>query len=280
MRRGVPQYDGAVQEYIDNNRKLWDGMVPVHVASQFYDVASFKAGRSSLMSVERDEVGPVEGKTLLHLQCHFGMDTLSWARLGAEVTGVDFSAPAIATARDLATELGIGARFVESDVYGLPEVLQGNFDIVFASYGVICWLPDFRRWAEIAASYVKPGGFFYLIEDHPVAAMLDDESAGRPLRLRYPYTTGGVPQVNEGNGTYADRSAVLPHKRSYESNHGMGEIVTALIDAGLRIDFLHEFPFGAWQKLRDMTKGDDGFYHLPDEGAVPLMFSVKATKPP
>jgi SAM-dependent methyltransferase len=268
-----------VQEYIDNNRKLWDGMVPVHVASLFYDVPSFKAGRSSLMRIELEEVGPVAGKTMLHLQCHFGMDTLSWARLGASVTGVDFSAPAIAQARDLASELGIPARFLESDVYRLEDVLQGAFDIVFASYGVICWLPDFRRWAEIAASYVRPGGFFYLLDGHPFGSTLDDESPDRPMRLRYPYSSGGVPMVFEDDGTYADRQAVLLHKRSYEFNHGIGEIVTALAEAGLHIDFLHEFPFAAWQKFPDMTKGPDGFYYPPNGTDIPLMFSVKASRP-
>ena len=267
-----------MQEYIDNNRKLWDGMVPVHVASEFYDVASFKAGRNSLMQVERDEVGDVAGKSLLHLQCHFGMDTLSWARLGATVTGVDFSGAAIGQARDLARELDIEATFIESEVYRLPEVLQGTFDVVFASYGVITWLPDFARWAEVAAGFVEPGGFLYLIDGHPFSGALDD-SGERPRKLAYPYQTGGVPMVFEEDGTYADRSAVLPHKRSYEFNHGIGEIVTALVNAGLRIDFLHDFPFGAWKRFPDMTKGDDGYYHLPDEGALPLMFSVKATKP-
>jgi SAM-dependent methyltransferase len=268
-----------VQEYIDNNRKRWDGVVPLHVASQFYDVASFKAGRSSLMRVELEEVGPVAGKTLLHLQCHFGMDTLSWARLSADVTGVDFSGPAIAHARQLSTELDIPSRFIETDVYRLPEVLRGDFDIVFASYGVICWLPDFSRWAEVAASYVKPGGFLYLLDGHPFGSTLDDESAERPMRLRYPYRSGGVPMVFEDDGTYADRTAVLPHKRSYQFNHGLGEIVTALADAGLRVDFLREFPFAAWQKFSDMTKGADGFYYPSDETDVPLMFSVKASRP-
>jgi SAM-dependent methyltransferase len=270
----MPDYEA----FIDNNRKLWDGMVPVHVASQFYDVASFKAGRNALMQVERDEVGDVAGKSLLHLQCHFGMDTLSWARLGARVTGVDFSSPAIAQARELAAQLGIDATFIESDVYKLPDVLQGVFDVVFASHGVVCWLPDFHRWAEIAAGYVKPGGAFYLIESHPFSATLDD-SRERPHRVRYPYQTGGIPMVFDDDGSYADREAVLPHKRSYEFHHGIGDIVTALIDAGLQIEFLHEFPFCAWQRFPDMTKGGDGYYHLPDEGALPLLFSVKASKP-
>jgi SAM-dependent methyltransferase len=268
-----------VQEYIENNRKLWDGMVPFHVASDFYDVDTFKAGRNSLLRVELEEVGPVAGKSFLHLQCHFGMDTLSWARLGVEVTGVDFSGPAIAKARELAAELSIPARFIETDVYRLPEVLQGDFDVVFASYGVICWLPDFHRWAEIAAGYVKPGGFFYLIDGHPFANTLDDESSERPMRVRYPYRSGGQPLVFEEDGSYADRSAILPHKRSYEFNHGMGEIVTGLAEAGLRIDLLHEFPFAAWQRFPDATRHDDGYYYMPDDTDVPVMFSVKATKP-
>ena len=267
-----------MQEYIDNNRKLWDGMVPFHVASDFYDVASFKDGRNSLMRVELEEVGPVTGKSLLHLQCHFGMDTLSWARLGAEVTGIDFSGPAIAQARTLGEELNIPARFIESDVYKLRDVLHGDFDIVFASYGVICWLPDFARWAEVAASYVKQGGFLYLVDGHPFGSTLDDESTDRPMRLRYPYDSGGQPMVFEDDGSYADRSAVLPHKRSYEFNHGIGEIITALADAGLRIDFMHEFPFAGWQKFSDLTKGDDGFYYPPDGTNVPLMFSIKASR--
>jgi SAM-dependent methyltransferase len=268
-----------VQEYIDNNRKLWDGMVPFHVASDFYDVASFKAGRSSLMRLEREEVGEVAGKTLLHLQCHFGMDTLSWARLRADVTGVDFSPAAIAKARELAAELGIVARFIESDVYKLPNVLQESFDVVFASYGVICWLPDFPRWARIAAGYVKPGGFFYLVDAHPFATALDAENPDRPLRMTEPYDSRGVPTAYEAGGTYADPNANLPHKRSLEFNHPIGQIVTSLIDAGLRIEFLHEFPFAAWQQFPEATRRDDGYFYMPDEGGVPLMFSVRATKP-
>ena len=268
-----------MQEYIDNNRRLWDGMVPFHVASDFYDLASFKAGRSSLLRVELEEIGPVAGKRLLHLQCHFGMDTLSWARLGAEVTGVDFSAPAIAKAVEMATELGIPARFVESDVYRLPEVLSGEFDVVFASYGVICWLPDFPRWAGIAASYVKPGGFLYLIDAHPFMTTLDSEGPERPLRVVAPYDSKGTPTAYEAGGTYAVPDADLPHKRSLEFNHPMGQIVTSLIDAGLRIEFLHEFPFAAWQQFPEAVKHDDGYYQMPDENSVPLMFSVRASRP-
>src|SRR5688500_15473841 len=156
-----------MQEHIDTNRAHWDEAVPAHVASEFYDVASFKAGRNTLLPVELAEVGDVAGRTILHLQCHFGMDTLSWARLGAVVTGVDFSAPAIEHARALAAELRIEARFIESNIYELPLKLDERFDIVFASYGVTVWLPDFAAWAKVAAHFVKPGGFLYLLDGHP-----------------------------------------------------------------------------------------------------------------
>lgn len=268
-----------MDEYIETNRRIWDELVPHHVASDFYDVPSFKAGRSSLLPVEREEVGDVRGRSLLHLQCHFGMDTLSWAREGAEVTGIDFSPQAIRIARGLASELDISARFVEADIYRLPEYLGGDFDIVFASYGVVCWLPDLPRWAEIAASYARPGGFFYLLDDHPLAASLADESTADAMRIGFPYLATGALSFDWREGSYAT-DAKLEHQRSFEFAHGLGEVVTSLIEAGLAIDFLHEFPFCAWPRLPQMQKGDDGYYRLPDgnEG-VPFLFSVKATKP-
>jgi SAM-dependent methyltransferase len=267
-----------VEDYIEANRRHWDELVPHHVRSEFYDVASFKAGRSTLMPVERQELGDVRGKTLLHLQCHFGMDTLSWAREGATVTGVDFSPEAVRVARELARELGIDARFVDSDVYRLREALTGSFDIVFASYGVVCWLPDFARWAEIAASFVRAGGIFYLVDDHPLAGALADESATGNLRLDFPYLAGEAISF-EADGSYAS-DAALTNRRTFEFAHGLGEIVTALADAGLRLEYLHEFPFCSWQRLRSMQRGDDGYWRLPgDETRLPFLFSVKATKP-
>lgn len=198
-----------MNDYIESNRRHWDELVPIHVRSTFYDVESFKAGRSTLTTIEHEELGDVCGKSLLHLQCHFGLDTLSWAREGARVTGVDFSPEAVRVARDLAQELHLEAAFLESDVYKLPQALSGAFDIVFASYGVICWLPDFPRWATIAASYVKPGGIFYLLDSHPAGSMLDDTAADS-LKLRYPYFSAGTPLTFEGDGSYADRSAKAP----------------------------------------------------------------------
>jgi 2-polyprenyl-3-methyl-5-hydroxy-6-metoxy-1,4-benzoquinol methylase len=159
-----------VDEALRKNRELWDAWTKIHVDSAFYDVPSFRDGARPirLADYEREEVGTVEGRTLLHLQCHFGLDTLSWARLGATVTGMDFSEEAIAAARALAAELGIAATFIASDLYRLPEVLDEQFDIVYTSRGVLGWLPDIAAWGRVAAQFVRPGGFLYVTEIHPV----------------------------------------------------------------------------------------------------------------
>lgn len=271
----------SADEYIEANRRHWDEVVAVHTASEFYDVAAFKAGERRLKPVELAELGNVSGKTLLHLQCHFGIDTLCWARdEGAIVTGADFSEQAIETARALADELGIDARFVCSNIYDLPRNLDGQFDIVFTSYGALCWLPDLRRWAQIAAHFVKPGGTFYIAEFHPMSLVFDNEGATDDLRVRYPYFRTGEPQVYEGVGTYTDRSVPLEHRRTYEFEYPIGDVVTALIDAGLRIEHLHEFPFSTYQFLSITQQRPDGTVRLTKhDGCVPLLFSVKATKP-
>ena len=261
------------------NRLNWDERVRIHVASDFYNVAAFRAGATTLLPVEVEEVGEVLGKTLLHLQCHFGLDTLSWAQVGALVTGVDFSGAAITTAQTLAQELKIDARFIESNVYGLREALTGTFDVVFASYGVLVWLPDLPEWGRIMASFVRPGGFLYIIDGHPFFHMFADSPSGKDLRLVNRYFTSEALSYEE-DGTYADPNAKLEHKRQYEFQHTLGEIVTSLVDAGLQIEFLHEFPFSAYAALPDMEKGDDGYYRLTEQdGLVPFLFSLKARKP-
>ena len=269
--------------YMETNRWHWDEVTPVHVASAFYDVAGFKQQPDSLTPVETEELGDVAGKTLLHLQCHFGMDTISWAGRGALVTGVDFSPPAIAQARALAMELGIAARFLESNVYDLPERLQEQFDIVFTSYGALPWLPDLRRWAQVAARYVQPGGVFYLAEFHPFAAVFDD--LPDDLRVRYPYFSTGAPVMPvmfEGeDADYADPTAKLEHRQTYLFPFTLADVVTALIEAGLQIEFLHEFPFSTYQFMpitRQHGKHDVRLF--AHHGSIPLLFSVLARKPP
>ena len=177
-----------MDKYLKANRALWDEWTGINYRSNFYKVADFKAGLNKLRAYEMAEVGPVDGKELLHLQCHFGLDTLCWARLGARVTGVDFSAAAISQARALAEDVGLDAHFVQSDIYELPQHLEGGFDVVYTSRGVLGWLPDIERWARVAAHFVRPGGFFYITEIHPVAQVFESEGVEPgELRLTYPY---------------------------------------------------------------------------------------------
>jgi SAM-dependent methyltransferase len=269
-----------MNKYLKANRALWDEWTGINYRSEFYKVADFKAGLNRLRPYEMTEVGPVAGKHLLHLQCHFGLDTLCWARLGAHVTGIDFSAAAISQARALAADVGQDARFVESDIYELPDHLEGRFDIVYTSRGVLGWLPDIDRWGKIVAHFVKPGGFFYITEIHPVAQVFDDEKGVGNLRLRYPYFSQAEPISVPTEGSYADRSARVTQEVEYGWSHGLGEIVTALTAAGLHIDFLHEFPFVEWP-ISFLQRAADGTHRLPPEedGKLPLFFSLKASKP-
>ncbi|MHB8377886.1 MAG: class I SAM-dependent methyltransferase [Dehalococcoidia bacterium] len=266
-----------MNEYMDTNRDHWDEVTAIHVASEFYDLAGFKEHRDSLTPVERAELGDVRGKSLLHLQCHFGMDTISWARHGATVTGIDFSAPAIAQARALAAELGVEARFVQSNIYALPDNLEGQFDIVFTSYGALIWLPDKPAWARVAAHFVKPGGTFYIAEFHPIAGIFGYTA---DLHITYPYFASEAPVVFEDSGTYTDRTTPIANAKTYEFPFTLGDIVTSLIDAGLQIQFLHEFPFSTYQFLPFTHVAEDGRVRLKQhDGSVPLLFSIKATKP-
>ncbi|WNJ18866.1 class I SAM-dependent methyltransferase [Pontibacter sp. G13] len=256
------------------NQEMWNQKTGVHLDSDFYELEAFKQGDTSLRSVELEEVGEVSGKSLLHLQCHFGMDSLSWVRQGAEVTAMDFSSEAIKEARNLSKELELPATFIESNLYDLPSNLQGEFDVVFTSYGVLGWLPDMDRWAEVAAQYVKPGGFLYLIEFHPVIWMHDEEVN----HIEYDYfNTSVIEEITEG--TYADREAALKHK-SYSWNHSISEVVGALIRQGLQISQLNEFPFSTWDcfpNLKEIGHRKYVFKHL--EGKIPYMYSLKAHKP-
>lgn len=267
------------EPFLASNRALWDEWTTIHERSDFYDLDGFRRGGVRVARHEIEEIGPIEGRTLLHLQCHFGIDTLSWARLGARVTGVDFSPKAIALARSLAAELGLDARFVESDIYRLPDVLDDTFDVVYTSNGVLGWLPDIAGWAQVVARYVKPGGRFYLLEIHPVVQAFENEGV-QPgeLRLTYPYWEHRNPLAFETRGSYADETAHVETPMEYGWDHGLGEIVTALTDAGLRIRALREYPFLNW-KLDFLVRGEDGTWRLPPgDGELPLMFSVLATR--
>ena len=266
------------------NKLLWDELTAIHERSAFYDVEGFLAGASSLTRPELDELGSeVAGKRLLHLQCHFGLDTLSWARLGATVTGVDFSGRAIALARRLATAAGLPATFVESDLYELPAVLAGHFDVVFTSWGVLCWLPDVTRWARLIADYLAPGGIFYIAEFHPfLFALADDSEEPRLGADSYFQRAAAHVWENDGRGSYADPDAHVAAPVQYEWDHSLGEIVSALTEAGLTIEYLHEFPRLEqsqrldWPCLAQRPDGSFGLRQLRD--GFPLSFSLRARR--
>jgi SAM-dependent methyltransferase len=266
-----------VNQYIDANKKLWNRWAELHAESEWYDVASFKAGQSTLRPIELEELGDVAGKSLLHLQCHFGLDSLSWAMLGANVTGVDFSEKAIALARSLSEETGIHATFVQSNIYDLPENLSGQFDIVFTSYGVLWWLPDLEAWAKVVSNFLKPGGTFLVVESHPLASMFDTDDPSE-LRVKHTYFSTPEPLKFEVQGSYAvsdpDYQGV-----EYGWNHGMGEIVNSVIAAGLQIESLREYPVQSWRMFPFIEKGEDGWWRLPGHmQAIPMIFSLRATK--
>jgi SAM-dependent methyltransferase len=262
---------------LEANRKMWDEFVSINSHSEMYQLEEFKKGLIKLNSLERTEVGDVKGKSLLHLQCHFGMDTLSWARLGAKVTGMDFSPEGIKLAQSLSSELHLPAQFICCNLYDLPAHLDEQFDVVYTSYGVLCWLPDLPRWAQIVTRYVKPGGFFYIAEIHPVSNVFDNEKDVTELKLRYPYFHEG-PMEFVAEGSYSCDEKMEPHKE-YEWMHGMGEIITSLCDAGLKIEFLHELPYSCYPQFPFMQKDAKGDWRLPgDEPLIPLTFSLKASK--
>ncbi|MCP5103936.1 MAG: class I SAM-dependent methyltransferase, partial [bacterium] len=229
------------------------------------------------LPIEKEELGNTAGKSLLHLQCHFGLDTLSWARLGAAVTGVDFSERSIQMARSISGELDIPANFICSDIYELPKVLAKTFDIVFTSYGVLLWLPDLDKWASVVSRFLKPGGTFYMVELHPFLNILDTEKDALPLTVRYPYFHSPTPEKWEAEGSYADRDAVLEYP-SYEWSHSMGDIINALLSAGLQIEFLHEFPYCCYARFPFMERGEDGLWRMNTKDQIPMMFSIKAGK--
>ena len=261
------------------NRKTWNRWADLNLGSEFYDVAGFKAGRSTLDRLERAGVGDVSGKRLLHLQCHFGLDSLSWARLGADVVGVDFSERAIEIAEDLAQELDIDARFVCSDIYAATENVDGagTFDIVFVSYGAISWLPDLGPWAESIAHFLKPGGKAFIIDHHPTVWIFDDSTSERVLRYKYPYF-GTDPIRDEETGNYAQPDAP-DVSVSYSWQHNFEDIVGSLVSAGMRIESLREYDRVAWAWFEWMERDEDGLWRMPaDMGDIPLMFSISAVK--
>ncbi|MFN8395811.1 MAG: class I SAM-dependent methyltransferase [Bacteroidia bacterium] len=264
------------REIIDSNKKLWDARVAGHVASTFYDVPGFLAGACALKQPEVDGLGDVSGQSLLHLQCHFGLDTLSWARRGATVTGVDFSGVAIAKARELAEQAGLEATFVESSIQDLRSNLTGQYDIVFTSYGAFCWLPDLDEWADIACSYLKPGGKICIAEFHPQWYGLNWDN----LTIQYPYFNPGHAFEEEFTSSYAGDEKFSPMKEYFYS-HSLSELIQALLRNGIQLRKFEEFPFSPYNAFPNMVE------RAPDQwipkgtayGNVAMMFMLLGEKP-
>jgi SAM-dependent methyltransferase len=266
------------QDYIDQNRALWDAWTDVHEKSDFYDTDGFLAGKSRLKPVERAELPGARGKSMLHLQCHFGLDTLSWAREGVHVTGVDFSERAIGLAQSLNERAGLDARFVCSDLYSVPAKLQEQFDIVFTSYGVLNWLPDITRWARVIDMCLKPGGVFYMVEFHPFGSMFENEGDIREWRMTEPYFHAEKPTRYMSDGSYADREADVKMPE-YEWSHPISDVLNSLIQTGLQIEFLHEFPFTTYREFPFLEEHGEWDWRPPAKlGQPPLLYSIRALK--
>ena len=266
-------------DYLDGNRANWEERVPVHLESAFYDVEGWLRDRPGPPVWETGLLGPVDGLDVVQLQCHFGLDALSLADAGARVVGVDFSGAAIESAHDLAARAGLTARarFVEADVLHAAAALRGEqFDLVYVTLGSLCWLPSVTQWAEQVAALLRSGGRLFIHDDHPLSwAMAESE-----LLVERPYFEEPEPQVDEVITTYTDGAALSGPSRTYEWNHSLGEIVTALLDHELRLEHLVEHPWTRWQRFPWLTRLDDARWVVPgDRPKVPLSFSILAIAP-
>jgi SAM-dependent methyltransferase len=260
------------------NRAMWNEKTPLHVASALYDVAGFTAGGISLKPHEVADLGDVSGKDLIHLQCHFGQDTLSWGRLGARVTGLDFSEPAVWAAAELARNIGIDARFVMSDVYDAPAAVgHRTFDIVYSGVGALCWLPDMERWARVVHDLLRPGGELYLFEFHPVKWMFDGHPSNE-IAVRDDYVSPPEGYPDSGGVMYADTSIAAAATPTVQWNHPLGEVITALAQAGMRIESLRELDRDVLRQWDIMEPTEDGMYRMPPNRRFPMMYVLRARR--
>ena len=260
-------------DYLPVNRKSWNAWAQANFHSEFYDVPGFLAGRNSLNSIELELLGDVTGKSILHLQCHFGQDTLSLARMGAQVTGADLSDTAIEKARKLAAQMQLDAHFICCDLYSLKDHLDAQFDIVFTSYGTIGWLPDLDRWAEIVAHFLKENGKFVFAEFHPAVWMFDDDFE----TIAYSYFKS-EPILENEVATYADRDS--DSKGSFVSwNHSLGEVVSSLLRHGIRIGHFREYDYSPYDVFKGTEEYEPGKFRIKKWGnRLPMVYSLTGTK--
>ena len=263
----------AEEDYINLNRQLWNARVESHLNSAFYDIEGFKKGRNSLTVPELELIGDVRGKKILHLQCHFGQETISLARLGASAVGVDLSDKAVDAAKSLAKELNVDAEFACCNIYDLPKYLNTKFDMVFTSFGTIGWLPDLEKWAQVVSHFLKPGGEFVFVEFHPVIWMFDELFD----KIQYSYFKDEA-IVEVETGSYADRNSGI-QLQSVSWNHSMSEVVNNLIKQGLQIECMNEFPYSPYDCFRKTIETKPHQFqiaHIKDK--LPLVYAIKASK--
>ncbi len=264
--------------YVAKNRDLWDQWAEINYRSEFYAVSAFKQSPTPLDADVLAGLGELTGKSVLHLQCHFGMDSIRIKLAGArEVVGIDFSPKAIAMARSLAAEMKVDVRYLETDLYKLADVLEGQFDVVFTSYGVIGWLPDLEPWGRLIARYLKPGGRFFLIEGHPTMWLFD--GSANDLVIKYPYFRQREPiELEPSVGTYADPSATFTGTE-YSWPHELGETITALTSAGLRLEEMREYRHTVWKAFPFLVEESrERWVMPPGKPIIPMMFSLRATR--
>jgi SAM-dependent methyltransferase len=276
----MPQAGDTEPDWRRLNRANWDERVAVHLGPRGYDLSALRAGRGHLGFVEQ-EFGTIHGLKILHLQCHVGTDSLALAQRGASVTGVDFSGPAIQAARTLAAELNLSdrARFVQADIYDIPNVVQDRFNAVFTTWGTTCWLPDLTRWAQIIVQSLKPAGFFYFADGHPAALVFDDRTGADPARPGFFWLYFACTPLIETDSTdYSDPESRLTNATTHQWNHPLSDVITALLDTGLRLDWLHEHDHVPWRMFACLIRDETSFYRWPDRPWLPLAFSLRATK--
>lgn len=261
------------ENYLEINRQSWNNRIESHLKSEFYDLEGFLNGKTSLNEIELNILGDLSRKTVLHLQCHFGQDTISLSRLGAKVTGIDLSDKAIEIAKKITSDTGSEARFVCCDIYDLPNHLNEQFDVVFTSYGVIGWLPDLDKWAKIISKFLKPNGQFVFVEFHPVVWMFDDDFD----KIGYNYFNSGV-IVETETGTYADKKAEIS-LTNVIWNHSISEVVNSLIKNGLQIKSLDEFDYSPYNCFNKAVESEPKKYRIGHlDNKIPMVFSITATK--
>ena len=275
-----------MEDYAELNRASWDERAPAHAASRDYAVDQFASDPGHLSEVVRFDLpllGDIGGLRCIHLQCHIGTDTVSLARLGADMTGLDFSPASLAQARRIARLAGADVRFVEAAVYDAPGALGPElFDLVYTGIGALCWLPDIARWARVVAGLLRPGGRLFIREGHPVLWALDDPRPDGLLAVEYPYFEREEAMVFDEGGTYVDTDAVFTHNRTHEWNHGLGEIVTALMAGGMDLTGLVEHDSVPWDALPgQMEPVGGGEWRLADRPwRLPHTYTLQAVRRP